>query len=65
MSAQFYKMFQDSFVPRMFELASHSFQLGSVPSGWQMGLLNCIPKTAGASSVGKLHLIALQDVKKK
>jgi hypothetical protein len=42
-----------------------AFREGKLPNGWELGLINGIPKTAGPAAVDKLRPIALQDIKKK
>ena len=49
----------------MHEIAQSSLSNGHLPPGWEMGLINCIPKSVGLATVSKVRPIALQDVKKK
>ena len=63
--AGFYKYFRKFFEPLMFQLCDTAFNSGSLPAGWETGLINMIPKAAGLASIDKLRPIALQNVKKK
>ena len=63
--AGFYKYFREFFEPLMFQLCDIAFNSGSLPEGWETGLINMIPKAAGLASIDKLRPIALQNVKKK
>ena len=47
------------------KLSSSAFTSGALPEGWELGLINCIPKSAGAAAITRLHPLALQNVKKK
>ena len=49
----------------MTEIAHTSFARGHLPSGWELGRINCIPKASGLAFVSRLRPIALQDTKKK
>ena len=63
--AGFYKCFREFFEPLMFQLCDTAFNSGSLPEGWETGLINIIPKAAGLASIDKLRPNALQNVKKK
>ena len=60
----FIRSFQGLFVPTMMEISSPAFTSGALSKGWELGLINCIPKSAGAAAITRLHPIALQNVKK-
>jgi hypothetical protein len=64
-STNIYLAFQDQFVDHMHDLVQEAFREGKLPNGWELGLINCIPKTAGPAAIDKLRPIALQDIKKK
>ena len=65
MMAWEHKAFRHQFVPHMYELALDAFSPGSLPPSCDIGVLNCIPKVAGAAAINKLSPIALHDVKKQ
>ena len=62
MPSMVYNTFHTFFIPLM---THHAFTIGQLPAGWELGLINCIPKASRLAAVSKLHPIALQDVKKK
>ena len=64
-STSIYLALQDLFVDHMHDLVQVAFEEGELSSGWELGLINCNPKTAGPAAVDKLRPIALQDIKKK
>ena len=64
-AAGFYQHFREFFQPLMLQLCDAAFNSGSLPEGWETGLINMIPKAAGLASSDKLRPIALQNVSKK
>ena len=60
-----YQEFHAFFSVRMIEILRHAREDGNFTEAWNKGLIKCIPKTARASTVEKLHPIALQQLKKK
>ena len=61
MCASIYKKFHSSFIPTLHEIALNSFAHGLLPTGWERGPINCIPKASGLAAISKLRPIALQD----
>ena len=60
-----YQEFHEFFFVRMLEILRQAQEDGRFPEAWNKGLIRCIPKIAGASTVEKLRPIALQQLKKK
>ena len=65
MPSGMYSTFHSFFIPLMMEISHHDFMVGQLPPGWELGLINRIPKASGLVAISKLRPIALKDVKKK
>ena len=60
-----YQEFHEFSFLRMLEILQHAQEDGNFPEAWNKGLIRCIPKTAGASTVEKLRPITPQQLKQK
>ena len=63
-STRIYSAFQNLFIDQMLQIVENSLQPGKLPEGWDLGIIDNIPKTAGPATISKLRPIALQDIKK-
>ena len=50
-----YQEFHEFFSARMLEILCHAQEHGLFPEAWNKGIIRCIPKTAGASTVERLQ----------
>ena len=65
MCLNIYQEFHEFFSVGMLEIVQHAQEDGNFPEAWNKGLIKCISKRIGASTVENLRPIALQQFKNK